>query len=289
MSFHLVHDSHISIPLKFGQVPVSELQQAETAVEARRSELLFAEQGVAISREALIDLLDVEIQDQFRVQPLTKPALPEISLKDAVKTALDKRADLTAFGLEMQRQDLFVDLKKNQRLPRLDLLAGADLQGLAGEDNGLTNNSFTGDWFDSGSSALDADHQGWMVGVNLSYPLGNRAANSALRQAQSQQRQSRLNKESKASQITSEVRTAWAIMQSGLQRTDSAKRNVDLATKTLDQENQRVQAGLSDSFRLLIIQDSLISANIRLAQAIGDAHRGFASLEQAMGVNLPQI
>lgn len=275
--------------LNYGQIPVNELQQAETAAEARRSELIFAEQNLTISRENLANLLDSELPTFFRVAPLVKPELLKMGLEDLLQKAAERRPDLKVFALEKKRQDLAVELKQDQKKPRLDLLAGADLHGLSGENQSSSVSHFAGDWLDSGSAAVDGDNPGWMVGLNFSYPLGNRVARSALLQAQSQQHQSRLNEERQRHQIASEVRTAWAVMQGGLKRAASAQRNAELAAKTLEQENQRNQVGLSDSFRLLIIQDNLINANIRLAQALGDACRGGATLKQAIGSDDSQI
>ena len=65
-----------------------------------------------------------------------------------------------------------------------------------------------------------------------------------------------------------------------------AERFVSLAETTLKQESRRLDEGLSDSFRILDFQNSVISARIRKAAAVADFNSGLADLHRAIGDNL---
>ncbi len=274
--------------LALGQVPKSDVQQAETSVESRREQLILAQQQFENYREQLLELLDLDPDAVLEMTPLAPPASARFALEQALETAHRQRPDLEQAAIDQQLVETDLRFRKNQLLPRLDLQIKAGLNGLSGsEQNGL-NSSYRGGWADSFGSAFDRDGYQWQAGLALRYPLGNKAARARLVLAKSQRRQSRQSYQRLLRQVTSEVRNAWTARQRSLERIAVAERYVALAEKTLNQEGKRVKVGLSDSFRLLIVQDSLVDARIRLDQARGDARRGQALLDLSMGTNLQQ-
>ncbi len=274
--------------LALGLIPKSEVQQAETSAEARREQLLFARQQFENSRELLLDLLEGTPGPELAILALPRPVLPQFSLDQAISSALKQRPDLQLVVIDRERTEVDIRYRRNKLLPQLNLQAAAGFNGLSGREQSSLNSSYAGTWPDSFGSALDRDGYQWQAGLALRYPLGNQAARAELSIAESRRRQSLKGHDRLVRQITTEVRRAWIVLQRSLERIDVAQRNVRLAEKTLEQENARVKAGLSDSFRLLIIQDALIEAQIRLVQARGDAERGQAVLNLTMGTNLQQ-
>ena len=83
-----------------------------------------------------------------------------------------------------------------------------------------------------------------------------------------------------------EIKNALVVLGRGKERLVVSDRFVSLAETTLEQEDRRMQEGLSDSFRLLSFQDALIEARIRRATAMTDYRKGLAILYTAMGQNL---
>ena len=95
-------------------------------------------------------------------------------------------------------------------------------------------------------------------------------------------------KPSRRTEIAAEtaIRTAHKTLELGQKRLEVARRTSALAQTTLDQETRRLQEGLSDTFRLLIIQNSLVTAKVSEIAALADYQQAWANLYQAMGENL---
>ena len=86
--------------------------------------------------------------------------------------------------------------------------------------------------------------------------------------------------------IDLEIKIALDNIESSRDRIEVADRFVHLAKKTLSQEEQRMKKGLSDTFRILIFQNSLINAKIRKVRAMVDHQKALAQLYRAMGTNI---
>jgi len=82
------------------------------------------------------------------------------------------------------------------------------------------------------------------------------------------------------------IRSAHAVLDLGEERLVVAKRYAALAQTTLDQETRRLQEGLSNTFRVLTFQNSLVEAKIREVSAKTDYYRAQTRLYLAMGTNL---
>jgi outer membrane protein TolC len=173
----------------------------------------------------------------------------------------------------------------NQRLPRLDLEASLGVNGLAG-DVGGSGNRYDGEWRNSVNRAFAQDGSNWYAGLRFKMPLQNRAARARYLDAAAQDKQSLYRLRRIEVSAETAIRTAHALLQLGRERLQVARRYADLAQTTLDQENRRLQEGLSNSFRILTFQDALVTALTREVAARTDYSRAEAALHQAMGTSL---
>jgi outer membrane protein TolC len=190
-------------------------------------------------------------------------------------------------------RDIRVEFTRNQKMPRLDLQATLGTNGLSGDGQipafspGPSEmNPFRGEYTDSLQGVAERDGYEWAVGLNFSYPLGNRAADSRLQQARSQKRQEVYRLRRLENGIITEVDNALVRVSKSLERAQVTERLVGLAETTLSQEMQRLRSGLSDTFRILEFQEDVVEARIRKVNARAEVEAGFAELYTAMGLNL---
>jgi outer membrane protein TolC len=277
-----------------GIVPITEVQEAETAVAARDEQVVFSRQQLETAAYRLKNLLEIGHDDPLAADLLFTEALPGIepdwpSLEAAMATALTARPDLERLRLEIVSRDIRLAYYQNQQLPRLDLEASFGVNGLAGDLSDVpTNGARTnrGDAWHSLDQAAAGDGYAWFAGLRFEYPLGNRAAEATYRQAGHARRQVLYSLKSLENTVETEVRNALSTVARVYERIQVADRFQRLADITLGQEMERLQEGLTDTFRILDFQAAVIEARVRKANAQIDFHQGMASLYRVMGANL---
>lgn len=266
-----------------GLVPVTEVNEARTAVAGREESVLLNKQRIAIMSNRLLELINHGKTErsadwQVTLPMLTSPSEP--ALDEALETGLRERPDLQQARLELDTRKIALIYADNQLLPRLDLEASLGVNGLSGDAD--SNTYYNGGWQDSFAD----DGNSWYAGLRFSMPLQNRKAKAQYRDAAAQDKQSlyRLRRAEIAAEAA--IRSAHANVELGRQRVEVARQSAELAQTTFDQESRRLEEGLSDTFRMLNFQTSLVTAKTREVDAIADYHRSLASLFQAMGANL---
>jgi outer membrane protein TolC len=283
--------------LDAGLIPITEVQEAETAVAAREEDTLLAEQELATNFNRLENLLAIRTDsplrpEPFRVEPLPEPAPSHPGFEAALADALANRPDLERARLEIRNRNIRLAFFANQKLPRLDLDATLGVNGLSGEARQVAfadfrgTSAFTGDYFDSVDRMANGDGYEWFAGLTFSYPLGNRAAEARYRRADLEKRQAIYGFQQLENEIVTGIKNGLVAVESSLARLAVARRFERLAATTLEQEMARLQEGLSDTFRVLDFQEGVINARIRSAAALANYHQGLAGLYRAMGLNL---
>jgi outer membrane protein TolC len=272
-----------------GLVPITEVQEAKTAVASRDEQIVSAIQQVEIFSNKIKDLLEIRPGDPFYEEIfLTDPVLgidqTHPNRDDAFQTALTRRPDLLKEKMELAIREIRIEYYDNQKLPRIDLGATLGLNGLSGR-NGETN-PYEGDYFDAMAGMGRGDGREWAVGLRFSYPLGNRAAEARFRRATQEKRQSVYRLKRLEGAAETQVKNALVNVTRSMERVLISERFEGLAQKTLEQEMELLKKGLSDSFHVLSFQNELIEANIRKVRALLDFNRGLADLYLAMGTNL---
>ncbi|MDA8162306.1 MAG: TolC family protein [Desulfobacteraceae bacterium] len=281
---------------KAGLVPVTEVQQAETAIASRDEDIIQARQQVETATNNLLDLLGARnraaSQDWIKTQSLSASDMEQKlpAFDEALAVALKKRPDLEAQRFYVESKDINLRYYKNQRLPRLDLKATLGLNGLSGGDRPVSflgntvSSHLVGDYWDSVQN-MTHGHE-WFVGMRFSYPIGNRGPEAMFRQADLERRQAVYRLKRLEDTVETDIKNALVNTHRGLERVKVAERFEHLAEITLSQEMDRLKEGLSDTFHILQYQNDVISAKIKKAAALADFNKGVASLYLSMGTNL---
>lgn len=274
-----------------GTVPISEVQEAQTAVASRNERVIAARQDVETANNTLLDLMEVPAQDPLRTATLTTGPVLFVAEKipapaDAFQQALDQRPDLAATRLEVESKDIRLRYADNQMLPRLDLEATLGLNGLSGDKTGVAPTEYDGGYLDATEGMAQRDGYQWYAGVRFSYPLGNRTAQARHDQAAVQKKQTILKLKRLEDTIDTEVRNALVAVNRSNERIEVSDHLLQLAQTTLQQEMIRLKEGLSDTFRVLKFQNDLIDAELGQLDARIDYQLGLVSLYRSMGTNL---
>ena len=269
-----------------GLVPVTEVNEARSAMAGREENMLLTEQQVTLARNQLLDLIkqgDAQLPEDWQADlpEVTEAQAPDLS--EALAIGFARRPDLQQARLEIENRKVALVYADNQRLPRLDLEASLGVNGLSGDGDEA---QYDGQWQRSASRAIDGDGSRWYAGLRFSVPLQNRSAKAQYRDAAAQDKQSlyRLRRAEVSAETV--IRSAHAVLDLGEERLVVAKRYAALAQTTLDQETRRLQEGLSNTFRVLTFQNSLVDARIREVSAKTDYYRAQTRLYLAMGTNL---
>ncbi len=269
-----------------GLIPVTEVNEARSAMAGREENMLLSEQQMILARNQLLELIE---QGDAQLPESWQADLPEVTeeeepaLTEALAIGFEKRPDLQQARLEIKNRKIALVYADNQLLPSLDLEASLGVNGLSGDGDEA---HYDGQWHRSASRAFDQDGNSWYAGLRFSVPLQNRSAKAQYRDAAAQDKQSIYRLRRAEISVETVIRSAHAVLDLGKERLKVAKRYADLAQTTLEQETRRLQEGLSNSFRVLTFQNALVDAKIREVAAKTDYYRAQARLYEAMGTNL---
>ena len=277
-----------------GVIPVSELQETQTALADRLLNVSLSVQDNHWQFEELNQLLEHKLPEGFDVSEFYDFTAEVVSqqlpaFEPLYAAALQKRLDLKVSDIDIDGADLRREFYRNQLKPQLDLKFQAGINGLSGEERSSAGNSYyTGEWTDSFVGAAETDGYQWGVAIDLSVPLGNRAAKARLRQAELQKRQVGYRKQTLEATLKTELRQRRINLLHALEQVKIAEEFERLAEISLNQEQRRLDEGLSDTFRLLSFQDKMINAKIGRVDALVQYYGSIAQMNFYRGIILEQ-
>ncbi len=211
-----------------------------------------------------------------QLQPTTTPVSAPISinLDESIRKALENRYEYKSAKLDIDNKELSVRLARNQLLPDLAL-------------TGSVNTSGAGKVYGSDISELGSSHFiSYSVGVILTVPLGNRAAQSSYIQSKLTLDQAKTSLKNLELQITQQVRAAARTVEANAQRIEANRAARVLAEEQLRVEQLRLETGVSTTFNVLQFQTQLATAEGNEIQAITDYNTSLANLDNVLGTVL---
>ncbi|MBQ7251557.1 MAG: TolC family protein [Kiritimatiellae bacterium] len=240
-------------------------RQAEVAAQNALKSLVFASQR---TMEA------VEIVPPDAALAAEAPALDPT----AARTALERRPDIRIARLAEEIQRAATDRARSDRLPQLDL---SGRYGLAAR-----NEDGYGEAWDA---LAEADRTEWRVGLDFSFPIGNRAARHALRSAELAGE--RLALATAAAEETALVEVADAAngIRAAWEAYAATEEAVDYAADALEAEQRKLEQGKSTSFVVLQLQKNLTDAKKERIDALAAYARQRAAYAKAQGLVLDRL
>lgn len=253
--------------LQFGKAPQIDVNRSQVEVLTQKQRLVSLQNDVAKQKINLARLTGLPPSEQYDISDdVPFATAPPIALEDAVKQALDQRADLKAAEAQVRAAELSLTAARDERYPSLSVSAD---YGLIGTNPGQARGTFT-------------------AVATLTVPIwrgGRTEGDIEEADAALTQRQAEL--EDQKSQVESDVRNAYLDLQAAASQVQVAMQNLDVTRQTLAQERQRFEAGVSNDVVVTQAQESVASAELDYINSVFAHNVAKLSLARAVG-NAPQ-
>lgn len=263
-----------------GTMTKLDVTQADFEIASRKNEVILAVNTVKNTMDQLRQFVDPEGLEQrpgeewFPVdRPLQKGSTAP-PLDSALKSAFMHRADWQEALLNFTNSEINEDASRNGLLPRLDFLYRLQYSGVG--DNSV----------DPFRDVLRGEFDTWSVGLELEFPLGNRAARAGYLKATLDRRRVQADVEELRSQIHLEIRESIRGINTTLDAIKQTREALRFAREQLKGEQARLDVGKSTSYKVLEIQEDLAQALINERRALLDHMIAKAKLELAQGTIL---
>ncbi len=287
-----LHDQN-RVRVDVGTLAPLELVQSEVGIATREEEIIRAQSAIGNAEDQLRRLLNVEAQELWRLSivPLTPPEIERqpIDLEQAISTALAERPEIATQRLIVARSEIDSTFFRNQKKPRLDLVARYGYGGVGGDllvrdpDTGEVIGTVPGGFDDALDQITGGDFPGWSLGLVFALPLQNRTARAQSTIADLEVEKARAVLDDIDQFITTGVRTAVRAVETAAKAIDSARVSRQLAEKNLDAERKRYENGMSTSFQILEIQEDLTAARSREVSAVTEYRRALVDYHRVVG------
>lgn len=262
-------EKQIKAQVEVGTLAPLEVLQAKSEVASRDQLLLSAQDLILDNEDSLKNILNYTFDSkrgQKNIRPTDAPLFDpgkEGTLDEALQAALSQRPDLLGKKKELDNRNIEVKYNENQIYPTLDLVSSLGLNGISGEAIKVTSGTnrrlskFGGGYDNALSELTTGKYYLWQFGLNLSYPLGNRAAKSKLTAKRLEVAQLLLDIKDLERTIVLEVREAYRQIKTDIKRVHAARIARKFAEEKLSAEEKKFEVGLSTSFNVLEFQEDL--------------------------------
>ncbi len=262
-----------------GSLSQADVTSARTRVATREEAILFAQRAVTLAENALKSLISDDKTTALLAEHLTitKAApLPDHQPNPAAEfaDALDRRPDYQQAKLNVTRADANRRYRRNQLLPRIDLVGSLGYNGL------------DPDFSQSRDQVLDRDSRSYSLGVVFNSPITFAAERGRYRAAKFTQEQAELSLAQTEQDIVVALGNAANNIETTRQRVEVSKQSLDLAEQALDAELKKLRAGTGSTFFVLAQQEILAGAEISAYRAEIDHQRALAEYNRQLGLTL---
>lgn len=279
------------IKVNVGTLAPLDVVAAESEVATREEGVVIAENALAEAQDALKRVIfpkndpdawstDIVAKDRPTADPVA------VDTPAAIANALQKRIDFAVAQKNFENIQDQLKLAKQGTKPTLDLVANYGILGTGGTqlrdlDTGLLLDSpIPGGYSDAVSEMFGFGYPTWVVGVNFSFPIGNKLAKNSAARAQIAYDQYSAVLRRAELQIASEVRTAARAVETNFKRVATTRSARTLQLRRLDAEEKKFAAGMSTNFLVTQAQRDLALAEVAELRAISDYNKSIVDFER---------
>ncbi len=262
-----------------GWLSEADVTSARTRVATRQENILFAQRAVSLAQNALKSLISDDNTPDLLAEQLSitraRP-LPDHEPNPATEfaLALDRRPDYQQARLNVSRADANRRFRRNQLLPRVDLVGSLGYNGL--------DPTFSG----SRDQVLDRDSRSYSVGVVFNSPITFATERGRYRAAKFTQEQAELLLAQTEQEIVVSLGNAADNIETTRQRVRVTRQSLELAEQALEAERKKLQAGTGSTFIVLEQQEILARIEISAYRAEIDHQRALAEYNRQLGLTL---
>ena len=294
----LIRDNEARVEI--GTMAPIDVVQARSEAAARRQTLAQAEQNLATGELALKELIVGGTDDEYWAATLNPVDLPTldvqpIDLEAAIRSALDERTDIARSRRQLDINNVNLSSMSNNRLPAVDLVGSYQLQGQGGTRlvragflGGDVRETIPGGIGDAFNQLFDAAFPVWTVQLNVSYPIGQSAADAQYARARIQVQQVQAQLRQLSLQVATEVTNAVLQIQGIARRIEASIAARELAEEQLAAEQSKFGAGMSTNFFVVQAQRDLATAQDTELRAILDQQKALVEFDRVQRTSLSQ-
>lgn len=257
--------------VKAGVLPAMEVLNAEYGSVTREKDLIDAERAVSDQVDVLRLLLqmDDKISELKTVDVPARDQIVPVE-SDAIQKALN-RPDIREQKRNLELFELQTKNLSQKTRPDLTFFASAQLTGL---DSAYQRNM---------DKVLTFDYPVWSVGLNLSYPLGNGAAENEYRKSRLKTEQASLQLRSLEETSTKEVKAAIRGVVVGYKQIEVADRGKAFAEERLRAFMRKNEVGLATTKDVLDVENDLAVSKSNQIKAVVDYAKALTTYWQVTG------
>jgi len=286
--------------VEIGMVAPVEILSAEAEVATREADILQAEALVDNSEDLLKTIINIESDEKsglVKIIPSDKPTqeAKDVSLDEALKTAIVNRPDLQITKIGLKNKELNVAYAKNQILPDLSIYASYWSPGISGTQIlYLDNNPLTGTIIGtipggSGralSDALNLRYDNWSIGLQINVPISGLLSRAQYEASKIGYEQSLVDLQNLEQRIFLDIRMAVRAVETNYKRVLAYRAARELAENKLVAEEKKLKVGLTTNYVVLQYQRDLADAKTAELKAVIEYNLALAYLDKTLGTSL---
>jgi outer membrane protein len=306
--------------VEIGSLAPIEVVRAQSSVAQDQQLVTQAQTNLQLEQLLMKNALTRSLKDPVlataEVIPTSTMDIPQqepvVPTQDLIDDALHHRAELVESRIDLNSRDLSNKAVRSALLPQLNLFAYYGGTGIGGNQNPLTVCStpptqtqliFGCATATGGPSGFDflfpttpigstlnqmvnSTNPDKGVGLNLSIPIRNRAAQAVQVRSELEYRQAQMRLQQIENQVGIEVRNAQYAVQQNRASVDSARAALDLAKQSLDAEQKKYKFGTSTATLVLQYESQLATAESTVVNATVAYEKSRLELERATGTLL---
>ncbi|MSN24375.1 MAG: TolC family protein [Geobacter sp.] len=247
--------------VKAGVLPAMEILNAEFGSASREKDLIDADLAVVNQFDVLRLLLQLDDrQSEISIIDLPPRELLNVVEEDAVRKAMG-RPDIREQKRNLEIAELQTRVFSNKTRPDLSLIASAKLTG--------NDSTYQGNL----DKVVTFDYPVWSIGLNFTYPLGNKAAENDYRKSRLKTEQTALQIRSLEENAAIEVRAAIRGIATGFKQIEVADRGRAFAEERLRAFIRKNEVGLATTKEVLDVENDLaVSKSNQIKAVVGYAN-----------------
>jgi outer membrane protein len=282
------------IKIDVGSLAPIDITQTEVGIATAEQDIITAEGLIGDAQDRLKRLLSFEPTqwatpivptDQVRSETV------QVQVEEGVQAATLKRPEVVKQNYFTDTDRIRYDYWRNQTLPALNLIGSYGGAGLAGTFFAPDPTDPTGNrlvpvdstpFSDAFSDVLHLRHKNWSIGLNVSYPILNRAARGQRGAAKYTWESDKALLTTVQQNVIVEVRAAARAIDTAARQIVAAQKGRELAEKNLDAEKKKFDNGMSTTFQVNQIQRDLSAARTTELQALAAYRKALAAYHLAV-------
>lgn len=283
------------IQVEVGVLPRVSVTRAKSEVAAREVDVIRAENTLQAAEDNLKNVLAMDLAEEINTTDEPTTEVFQFDEQESLDEAYRERPEIKQAKLNIENRETLKGYYSNQRLPRLAIEGGIQLQGLGGDEN-PDRLSFGGEpepipsQFLGSSEAFSqifgADFTTWQILGVFSFPIFNRTAKGEYVKARAEFDRSVITLKKTQDDVALDVRSAIREIKNSLRAIDAAHVSVELAKEVVINEQERLNVGIGTTREVLEAQRDLIDAGVREITVIANYNIALAELERAKGTLL---